>query len=184
MDFQNNFKTVIIDLDDYSFKRCDDPINIIITRSKTDDLVIDSEFLSHVKFCDMKIDNVKNVIGICDYFMEGAECVNDNKICLNFPDVKNIGKHFCDNLIFNNKITFKFPEIESVGKYFMRNLNRQQYTPNSIMSVKIPESTEMEFGFCERARLNKFIIPFKVEAKYNFHDHDIKQIVIKQILIK
>ena len=155
-------QNVLIDLDNYKeLKEHNDiPYNITITRSKKDPIKIPSFFLSRVTFNKLKFENVDNVVGINEYFMLGAKCVNNNKMEFYFPDLETIGIHFLNNFTFNNNITFKLPRLKKINYYCGKNINCTMKNTLSELTIEcdkfilnVPTSF---YGAC----LNKLTIPY------------------------
>ena len=180
-------QNVIIDLDNYKeLKEYNDiPYNITITRSKKDPIKIPSYFLNNVKFNRLKFENVYNVVGINDFFMSGAECVNKNKMKFYFPDLETIGSSFLSTFMFNNKITFNFPRLKEIDSWFFGvNINCNMNNTLSELTIECGNLfLDVEFLDVESifycAGLNKLTIPLPfLNRLYKQNQQNINKIKI------
>ena len=177
-------QNVIIDLDNYEKLKSnnDIPYNITITRSKKDPIEIPSFFLSHVTFNKLKFENVDNVVGINDFFMSGAKCVNKNKMKFYFPDLETIDKNFLLCFAFNNKITFNFPRLKETDWFFGSSINRNTNNTLSELTIECGKLFKNDPKFFFHACLNKLTIPYDFLHNMDQTTTEIKIYIPKRMI--
>ena len=155
MNSKTKFQDITIDLDAYLRPALGNNVyNIKITRSKKDKLTIAPFFLMDIKFNNITLENVDNVVDIQEHFMYGAKCFSDKKIVLNFPDVVSIGNNFCSAFVLTNKLTFKFPSLEKIGQYFLKEVNKYaDEKGDSEIKVQCDRSVEVGNFLCNNTHL-------------------------------